>query len=584
MAGWFCKLDGSFQPYDQGVSASIESAYTKGERSTTVKLNGSIYVVDFQQMKQTRQDDHQKQRDIARSCWSCHLDGSFQPYDPDVSRAIESAYHKDQASTSVTMSGVAYSIDLKRMKQIRQDDHRRQRDIARAGGFQKQWLASQPPSRQPPGLDTKHQGDKVLYHLTNEKSARGIMDNGFRVSKADPARNYRPWFGEFIYFAGSPKDCEGKAQGTASLATGALLRATVSLGTSLLLSDKQPGAAVQQCLGISSWKDLTEKSLDQAACQSVYVTQPAVSRDEWAVPRARQVRNLRLVGYSDQAQRGGAASAGLPFWMWPKWVHELAAATGVDEVEVDRVAQAQLQDSGSSAPSGTQFGVRVNSAGRPIHENGRFMSYAEATSRGWGGLPKASTPPTTTGPAAPQGRHQGSDGGRRPADSKGPAAPSQARRSQSQGRPSHGPSGAQKPRAPRQPGSSSSSNFTPPSRATNPWNAFTQKHAGQGLSRSDMSALHARSKSVPGVGPRSSGTRAANPWNVFTHQHAGQGLSRGDMSALYHSTRSAPSTGHLSPGPSSGSSGGLGWNAFQHSVQGQGFSKAEISSMYWDQK
>jgi len=100
-----------------------------------------------------------------------------------------------------------------------------------------------------------------------------------------------------------------------------------------------------------------------------------------------------------------------------------------------------------------------------------------------------------------------------------------------------------------------------------------------------MSALYARSKNVPQVGARSSGGRAANPWNVFTHQHAGQGLSRDELSALYHSSRSAPSTGYLSPGPSSAaSSGGLGWNAFQHSVKGQGFSKAEISSMYWDQK
>ena len=30
-------------------------------------------------------------------------------------------------------------------------------------------------------------------------------------------------------------------------------------------------------------------------------------------------------------------------------------------------------------------GVRTNSAGRPIHENGRFMSYSDARARGWRG-------------------------------------------------------------------------------------------------------------------------------------------------------------------------------------------------------
>lgn len=30
-------------------------------------------------------------------------------------------------------------------------------------------------------------------------------------------------------------------------------------------------------------------------------------------------------------------------------------------------------------------GVKVNSAGRPIHANGRFMKYSEARARGWSG-------------------------------------------------------------------------------------------------------------------------------------------------------------------------------------------------------
>ena len=35
--------------------------------------------------------------------------------------------------------------------------------------------------------------------------------------------------------------------------------------------------------------------------------------------------------------------------------------------------------------SSSSSGVRVNAGGRPIHENGRFMSYADARARGWGG-------------------------------------------------------------------------------------------------------------------------------------------------------------------------------------------------------
>ncbi|CAE8593654.1 unnamed protein product [Polarella glacialis] len=459
--------------------------------------------------------------------WFCKLKGSFHAYDPSIFVMIESAYQKGEVSTNVKINGVIYIIDFKRMKQIRQDDHHKQRDVARAGGSQKHLnpVAQPPRPSLPSGLETKRLGEKNLFHLTTEACAGKIMASAFQVSKPDPNTGYRPWFGEFIYFAGSPKDCEGKTPAGTSLETGALLKATVNLGTSLVLSDREPKAGVQQFLRISSWKDLTQSSLDKVACGSIYVTQPAVKRDEYAVPRAQQVRGLVLVGYKARDQLSRSSSPQLqPWWLWPQWVHELGAAIGVDAVEVDRVTEGK--GSGTSAPVGTHFGVRVNSAGRPIYENGRFMSYAEARSRGWGGVQKASA----QAPARLQIKPQ-------PAPVRINCA----------GRPIH-----------------ANRRFMSYVEAGSRGWGGVQKASAQAPAR-----LQIKPQPAP-VRINCAGRPIHANGRFMSYVEAG---SRG--------------WGGAAPGPSLGASpnsGGQGWNAFQASVGGQGFSKPEISSMYWAQK
>eukprot|EP00747_Dinoflagellata_sp_TGD_P047045 gnl/TRDRNA2_/TRDRNA2_144781_c0_seq1.p1 gnl/TRDRNA2_/TRDRNA2_144781_c0~~gnl/TRDRNA2_/TRDRNA2_144781_c0_seq1.p1 ORF type:complete len:169 (+),score=15.79 gnl/TRDRNA2_/TRDRNA2_144781_c0_seq1:77-583(+) len=52
--------------------------------------------------------------------------------------------------------------------------------------------------------------------------------------------------------------------------------------------------------------------------------------------------------------------------------------------EEQRRAQKEAEDQRRAAACGSG-GVRVNCAGRPIYDNGRFMSYDEARRRGWQG-------------------------------------------------------------------------------------------------------------------------------------------------------------------------------------------------------
>ena len=73
--------------------------------------------------------------------------------------------------------------------------------------------------------------------------------------------------GPFIYFAGSPEDCEGKANG-ANLADGAVLQATVELGYSLVVRQAMSSAA-QGCLGIQSWSQLDQAKLREAGCNCI---------------------------------------------------------------------------------------------------------------------------------------------------------------------------------------------------------------------------------------------------------------------------------------------------------------------------
>lgn len=582
METWSCQLDRSFRPYDACFSEQIERAYQEGQARAIVNISGTRYIIDFKAMKQIREDNRKKHRSVARSGWSWELDGCFHPYDARVNEEIEQAYQEGSAFALVRLSDVHYIIDFKAMNQVRKDDHKKRRSVIRSGAQCQSPVPASMPSL-PVGLKTKSMGDRFLYHLTTEDAAKSIVVSGFRNSKADSSRGYRPMFGEFIYFAGSANDCVGKSRTAKSLADGAVIRATVSLGFSLVCAETHPSPVEKSFLNIATWNDLTGDKLAKAGCQSVYATAPIVSRDEFAVPSSSQVRRIQVVGYQGSGtQHGGAPAQLQPWWNWPQWVHQLAANTSIDEVEVDRVAQAH--SSSDTVAAASLHGVRINAAGRPIQSDGRFMSYAEARSRGWGGVPPESAAASTGSPQArsPDSKHAGHS---KPHGSHGKGNSSHGGHSSTQSSANHNGKGGHHGHGSvnhhgKGGNHGSHRDLSTSARAPNAWNDFQHLHAGRGLSKSQMSQLYhqtARPHSAAPAPLHNAHGRAPNPWNVFTHANAGQGLSQRQMSAAYGSMNGASSSG-------SPAGGGLSWNAFQSSVGGQGYSKSEISGMYHTQK
>eukprot|EP00730_Choanoeca_flexa_P010211 TRINITY_DN167_c0_g1_i1.p1 TRINITY_DN167_c0_g1~~TRINITY_DN167_c0_g1_i1.p1 ORF type:complete len:598 (+),score=212.93 TRINITY_DN167_c0_g1_i1:84-1877(+) len=154
---------------------------------------------------------------------------------------------------------------------------------------------------------------------------------------------------------------------------------------------------------------------------------------------------------------------------------------------------------------------------------------------------------------------------------------------------------------------------------SNPWNAFQKANAGQGYSRSEMSAMYQASKSSGGGSSYSSysspspsysysspsrssyassstpygygsSSGAANPWNAFQQQMKGQGYSRDEIQRLYHERKAGASTPARAPAATStrsstsasasSSSKGNAWNDFQRQHAGQGYSSSQLSEMY----
>lgn len=286
-------------------------------------------------------------------------------------------------------------------------------------------------------------------------------------------------------------------------------------------------------------------------CQSVYAT-GLVSRDEWAVVSNSQIHDLLLKGFESRGQQ-------LPYWQWPQWapwrtsqavcrfdglskVHSLASVVNVDYLAIDQVTEG-LATQTQQVPAGR---VRVNSAGRPIHSDGKFMSYAQARKRGWGQASPA---------VNPWNEHQKSMAGQGHSRAEiQKAYPS-----------SHAATKGAKPRQEHK---------------KNAWNEHQKSMGGQGYSQAGIRQAYT---------PGSSGSHAPHPsissklnaWNEHQKSMGGQGYSRAEIRAAYH-----PTTSFASPsfGRGSSSSGGLGWNAFQSSMAGQGLSKAEMSAAYWAQK
>lgn len=544
-----------FQDYEAIDNAQIEQAYQEGRSSALLAIKGTAYIVCFKKMIQYQQNNSHRFRHVRRSggnaVWTADLGRhGFCEYDGAANYQIEQAYLENRSSATVMVNGKPYVVCFRTMKQYPKDNPGKCRSVRRSEGSSS--MPTQLQQQVPAELKTRHFGTMTLCHLTTEDAARSIVaSKQFRNSQAKGA--YRPMFGEFIYFASRPEDCEGKARAAQTLADGALLKADVALGTVLVCGDAPP-PPVQAYLQISRWSDLTESKLQKANCQSVQGTQPLVSRDEYAVPSTRQVSKIRVSRYKD------AQSQEKPWWLWPQWVHDLALAIGVDDNDIELTAQ-NFSSSHFVPQSSlsTVNGVRFNCAGRPIHDNGRFMSYAEARSKGWSGPDRI----TQHGPG-----NSNNSGHRANSKHHSPSNHTPSQRSQSQ------------------------SAIT---RKPNAWNDFQHQMRGQGLSRYDMLSAYATQRASQGVQSSSSSSgapRRPNAWNEFQHQMGGIGLSRQGMLSAYHthiaSVGGAGVTGSgaysSAAGGGSSGGGGLGWNAFQASVGGQGFSKAQISAMYHAQK
>ena len=323
--------------------------------------------------------------------------GEFTPYDPEISARIEGAHAVGDKGVIIFLPA-AYRIDFGKMCQIQIGDESKRRSVVRlapdatvekprrTSRMDGAILATARADAVAAGIEVKKNGTVKGYHLTTPSAATSIIQsNEFHASA-------QGLIGPFVYFANTPEDCVGKAQAVRSLDEGALLTAQVDLGYSLVVT-ASPSPAVQAFLGITKWPDLTTAKLEKAGCQSVYAKAPGiVNRDEFAVPigGAPQVTAIRLSAYHKKSSPTSSALVAVPFWQWPAWVHNLANAVQIDDAAVE----AASPSTPISQPMGESYGVKINSSGRPVHSDGKFMSYAEARRRGWGGHYQVSSNPT----------------------------------------------------------------------------------------------------------------------------------------------------------------------------------------------
>ena len=329
--------------------------------------------------------------------------GDYVPYDATISKQIEEAHAAGEKTVHIIVQVTAYAseayrIDFSTMRQINLDDPSKRRAVRRTGPPARVQNVTDSPvlvaardEATAAGVELKSNGTVKGYHLTNEAAATSII----RSSAFLPSS--RGAIGPFISFANTPTDCVGKATAVSNLEEGALLTAQVDLGYSLVVSSGSPSSSVRRFLDVTSWSDLTPTKLLKAGCQSVYAKAGPgglFSRDEWAVPLSSQISGIQLSAYHKKATPAAGQPVQLvavPFWQWPGWVNNLATAdnVGVDHMEIDSASPPSAAT--ASKPTGQQmYGVRVNAAGRPVHSDGKFMSFKEAMRRGWGaGSPKS---------------------------------------------------------------------------------------------------------------------------------------------------------------------------------------------------
>ena len=206
-----------------------------------------------------------------------------------------------------------------------------------------------------------------LHHITSEDAAKSIVSS--QSFKYSPESSM---LGPGIYFAKTAADCEKKAH-----QHGVVLVATVEVGRSLVSRKASYGQQLRKPL-----PEMRE-FLRTNGCDSVYCTELSTG-DEYNVPYDAKVTNIKVAGYYGRASTASSAAAPavLPFWQWPQWVTTLAHNIGVDHDSLDRISE-QAVHTGDKMEVEKVGGVRINAAGRPIHSDGRFMSYETAKKRGW---------------------------------------------------------------------------------------------------------------------------------------------------------------------------------------------------------
>ena len=378
---WSCYLDGTAVPYPDAIDAIIEAAYQRGDPSVNVSVRGVDYICDFSTMRQIVAKDKHKRRQIERSAGSATAAAAaglaMEARLEQLRQRVELLSQRLEAHSISAVETVELQCSFDEMDDL----------LSRVSAK----IAPQSPpgtgqqSRTRPAtarVETvgRPGGMKTLCHMTSQAGANAIVTSQTFNNSA------KGMLGPMVYFARGMAECQQKALG----GQGVLLSSTVELGRSVV---SRTGSHASEL----SKMTLAEAKawLQSHSCDSVYGTDLRTG-DEWAVPNnPGQITNIRVSGYVGlpAGAAAGAAPALQPFWLWPQWVQTVADSLGVDQAEVDRVAT-QPQYARDKAPAGTAGNVRVNAAGRPIHSDGKFMSYATARSRGWqaGPLKKDGTP------------------------------------------------------------------------------------------------------------------------------------------------------------------------------------------------
>ena len=317
--------------------------------------------------------------------WTVSLNG-FQPYDDATNRQIEDAFAAGDKEVRIRAGGKDYRIDFANMRQVSVHDATKRREVRR-DGYQQQLKSPHTPattanprhkSRAPIATyqTEGHPGRTLeLCHETDEDAARLIQSSQIMRNSPDVYPDGRKsLYGPLIYFAESAGDAAKKAH-----KHGVVLQATVEVGVSVVVTKDEAKAG----------KRYTPEALRAIGCDSVKGVGMSTG-NEWCAAGRAQVSRIRVADYIGTSANGQLVSQ--PWWLWPSWVQSLADRIGVVDSAVERTAE-RSGDKDRNV-SQTVRGVRINSAGRPIKDNGQFMSYAEARAKGWKATYAVSSNPT----------------------------------------------------------------------------------------------------------------------------------------------------------------------------------------------